>query len=191
MNQKFKFEKLALDGAYLIAPFVAYDERGCFIKDYSKEVFEQQHICHDLLEVFYTYSKVGVIRAIHFQRVMQQPKLVRCVAGEVYDVIVDLRKESSTFGKWMGFWLSEENKNELLVPAGFGHGYLVTKEAIVSYKCSQKFYGEYDDGIVWNDTELGIKWPLEKVEKIILLEKDKNLQTFLDFKEKNEGGFIV
>lgn len=187
MIQKFKFEKLALDGAYLIDPFVAYDERGCFIKDYSKEVFEQQNISHDLSEVFYTYSKSGVIRAIHFQRVMQQPKLVRCVAGEVYDVIVDLRKESITFGKWLGFWLSSENKKELLVPACFGHGYLVVKEAIVSYKCSQKFYSEYDDGIVWNDTELGIEWPLEKVEKVILSEKDKNLQTFSEFKNKEES----
>lgn len=186
VNQKFRIEELELDGAYLIDPFVAYDERGCFIKDYSKEIFEQNFISHDLLEVFYTYSKEGVIRAIHFQRVMQQPKLVRCVAGEVYDVIVDLRKESCTFGKWLGFWLSGENKKELLVPAGFGHGYLVTKEAIVSYKCSQKFYSEYDDGIVWNDAELGIEWPLEKVKRVILSEKDKNLQTFSEFKNKEE-----
>lgn len=191
MSQKFSIEKLELEGACLINPFVADDERGAFVKDYSKEIFEKNQVSHELQEVFYTYSKPGVIRAIHFQRVMQQPKLVRCVAGEVYDVIVDLRKNSDNFGKWRGFWLSEENKKELLVPAGFGHGYLVVKESIVSYKCSEKFYGEYDDGIIWNDPDLAIEWPLEKVKQIILSDKDKSLQTFSDFKEKNEGGFTI
>lgn len=191
MNQKFSIEKLDLDGACLIDPFVADDERGSFVKDYSKEIFQKSRISHELQEVFYTYSKPGVIRAMHFQRVMQQPKLVRCVAGEIYDVIADLRKDSKTFGKWMGFWLSEENKKELLVPAGFGHGYLVVKRSIVAYKCAEKFYGEYDDGIIWNDPDLAIKWPLEKVKEIILSEKDKKLQSFSEFKEKNEGGFTV
>ena len=161
------------------------------MKDYSKEIFEKNNIKHDLQEVFYTYSKPGVIRAIHFQKIMQQPKLVRCVSGEVFDVIVDLRKKSDTFGKWQGVWMSGINKKEVFVPAGFGHGYLVIKESIVSYKCAQKFYGEYDDGIIWNDPELGIEWPIEKVETIILSEKDKKLQSFKDFKEQNEGGFVV
>lgn len=191
MNQQFCFEKLDLEGAYLIDPFVAYDERGYFIKDYSKDMFEKNNISHDLQEVFYTCSKSGVIRAIHFQKVMQQPKLVRCVVGQVYDVIVDLRKNSHTFGKWQGFWLSEENKKEIYVPAGFGHGYLVVKDSVVSYKCSQKFFGEYDDGIVWNDPDLGIEWPLERVGQLVLSEKDRNLQSFSSFKDKNEGGFIV
>lgn len=191
VNQRFRIGGLDLDGAYLIEPFVAYDERGCLVKDYSIEIFEQYGISYDLSEIFYTYSKAGVIRAIHFQKVKQQPKLVRCVAGEVYDVIVDLRKTSATFGKWHGFWLSEENKRELLIPAGFGHGYLVTRKAIVSYKCAEKFYGEYDDGIIWDDSEIGIEWPLERVKEVILSEKDKNLQTFLQFKERNKGGFIV
>lgn len=87
--------------------------------------------------------------------------------------------------------MSGINKKEVFVPAGFGHGYLVIKESIVSYKCAQKFYGEYDDGIIWNDPELGIEWPIEKVETIILSEKDKKLQSFKDFKEQNEGGFVV
>ncbi len=191
MSQKFSFEKLNLEGAFLINPFEADDERGYFLKDYSKEIFEKNNIKHDLQEVFYTYSKPGVIRAIHFQKIMQQPKLVRCVSGEVFDVIVDLRKKSDTFGKWQGVWLSGINKKEVFVPAGFGHGYLVIKESIVSYKCAQKFYGEYDDGIIWNDPELGIEWPIEKVETIILSEKDKKLQSFKDFKEQNEGGFVV
>lgn len=191
MIQKFSFKPIDLKGAYLINPFVAEDERGCFIKDYSKEIFEQHGLEYNLQEVFYTCSHKGVIRAVHFQRVKQQPKLVRCVWGKVYDVIVDLRKNSATFGEWRGFCLSEENKRELLVPAGFGHGYLVMEESIVSYKCAEKFYGEYDDGIIWNDEELRIKWPLDEIDELILSEKDRNLQTFSQFKKNNEGGFVV
>lgn len=185
MIQRFSFEPLDLQGAYHIKPFIAYDERGCLIKDYSKEVFLKNGIQHDLEEVFYTKSNRGVIRAIHFQRVFEQPKLVRCTSGKVYDVIVDLRKESPTLGQWRGFFLSEENNDELYIPAHFGHGYLVIEPSTVSYKCSEKFYGEYDDGIMWNDPDIAIKWPLELVEnKIILSEKDEKLQSLKEYLEK-------
>ena len=189
MIQKFSVEKLELNGAYMINPFVAYDERGYFIKDYSKELFLNNKIDHELKEVFYTKSKKGVVRGIHFQRVRQQAKLVRCVYGKVYDVIVDLRKESETFGKWQGFYLSEENKCEIYVPEGFGHGYLVLEDSIVSYKCAEKFYGEYDDGIKWNDEKINIKWPINLVDEIILSEKDKGLKTYEEFMKENNGGF--
>jgi len=191
MIRKFEFHATQIEGLILINPFVAYDERGYFIKDYSQEVFEQNGVHHDLKEVFYTNSQKGVIRAIHFQRVKQQAKLVRCVWGHVYDVIVDLRKDSKTFGKWQGFDLSEENKDELYVPEGCGHGYLVLEHSVVSYKCGEKFYGEYDDGIRWSDPDINIKWPLELIggeEKVILSEKDVNLQTFAQFKH-TYGGF--
>ena len=128
------------------------------------------------------------MRALHFQREKQQPKLVRCVSGKVYDVVCDLRKDSPTFKKWLAFELSEENKKELLVPAGCGHGYLVLEDSIVSYKCAEKFYGEYDDGILWNDQDLAIEWPVDLVDELILSEKDKNLQTFRQFEEMY-GGF--
>lgn len=178
----FLFKELSLKGAYIIDPFVAFDDRGYFLKDYSKEVFENNNIFHDLKEVFYTNSKKGVIRAIHFQRVKQQAKIVRCVYGKIFDVIVDLRIESPTFGKWLGFYLSEENKKEIYVPEYFGHGYLVLENSIVSYKCSEKFYGEYDDGIKWDDPDINIKWPTDLVDKIILSEKDENLCSFRKFK---------
>jgi dTDP-4-dehydrorhamnose 3,5-epimerase len=184
MIQKFTFEELELKGAYLIKPFVAFDERGYFIKDYSEEVFKENGLNHDLKEVFYTNSHKGVLRAIHFQRINEQPKLVRCVSGKIYDVIVDLRKESPTFGQWKGFYLSEDNKNQLYVPKQFGHGYLVIEPSIVSYKCAEKFYGEYDDGIMWNDIDINIKWPLELIDKLIISEKDKNLQSFQEFNRK-------
>jgi len=190
--QKWKFEKTLLDGVLLIHPFYSDDNRGGFIKDYSKEVFMQNGINYDLKEVFYTISYKGVIRAIHFQRVMQQPKLVRCIKGEVYDVVIDLRKDSKTFGKWEGFSLSSENMDEILVPAGFGHGYLVIKDSIVSYKCSEKFYPEFDSGIRYDDPIMGIKWPFELIggkDKVINSSKDDNLQSFNDF-IKNYSNFI-
>lgn len=187
MIQKFSFEELDLRGAYLIKPFVAHDDRGYFLKDYSKEVFEDNGIFHDLKEVFYTNSKKGVVRAIHFQRVKEQAKLVRCVSGKIYDVIVDLRKDSPTFGEWRGFFLSEENKEQLFIPEHFGHGYLVIEPSVVSYKCGEKFYGEYDDGIMWNDPDIGIEWPLELVNnEVILSEKDVNLNTFEEFKIRED-----
>jgi dTDP-4-dehydrorhamnose 3,5-epimerase len=141
--------------------------------------------------VFYTTSYKGVIRALHFQRVKQQAKLVRCIHGHVYDVVVDLRKDSPTFKQWVGFDLSGENQKEILVPEGCGHGYLVLEDSIVSYKCGEKFYGEYDDGIMWNDKDIDVNWPLDKIggeSNMIVADKDKNLQTFEEF-INNYGGF--
>ncbi len=190
--KNFVFNKLPLEGAYIIEPFFSEDERGGFIKDYSKELFEKNGIIHNLSEVFYTISKKGVIRAIHFQTNVEQPKLVRCLMGVVYDVIVDLRRESPTFKKWLGFYLSGENRKELLVPAGFGHGYLVIEDAIVSYKCSEKFYPQFDSGIIWNDETLNILWPLEQVDsKIILSEKDANLPTFIKIFSFNDSTYGI
>lgn len=191
MIQKFAFHETQIAGLIEVTPFNADDVRGCFTKDYSKEVFEANGIEHNLAEVFYTTSYKGVIRALHFQRVMQQPKLVRCIWGRVFDVVVDLRKDSPSFKKWLGFDLIGEKHNEILVPAGCGHGYLVLEDSIVSYKCAEKFYGEYDDGILWDDPDLSVEWPLELVggrEKVILADKDKNLQSFAEFMEKY-GGF--
>ena len=184
--QKWNFEKLELKDAYKITPFYSNDNRGGFLKDYSKEVFMQNGIEYDLKEVFYTISHKGVIRAMHFQNIKQQAKLVRCVKGKVYDVIIDLRKDSPTFKKWQGFYLSEDNMIELLVPEGFGHGYLVLEDSIVSYKCSEKFYGEYDSGIRYDDPDMGIDWPYEEIggkDKIINSIKDDNLQSFKEFIE--------
>lgn len=191
MITKFDFEETEIPGLIKVTPFNADDVRGCFTKDYSKEVFEANGIQHDLMEVFYTTSYKGVIRALHFQREKQQPKLVRCISGHVYDVVVDLRKDSPTFKKWLGFDLIGIEHNEILVPAGCAHGYLVLEDSIVSYKCGEKFYGEYDDGIMWNDKDIAVEWPLEKIGgegNMIVADKDKNLQTFKEFMERY-GGF--
>ena len=191
MIQKFEFHETNISGLIEVTPFNADDIRGCFTKDYSKEVFEANGIHHDLAEVFYTTSHRGVIRALHFQRVKQQPKLVRCIWGHVWDVVVDLRKDSPTFKQWLAFDLIGERHNEILVPAGCAHGYLVLEDSIVSYKCGEKFYGEFDDGILWGHPDINVAWPLELVggsEQIILADKDKNLQTFREFMAKY-GGF--
>ena len=184
MIQKFEFKETAIKGLIEVTPFNADDVRGCFTKDYSKEVFEANGIKHDLQEVFYTTSHKGVIRALHFQREKQQPKLVRCITGHVYDVVVDMREDSSTFKQWLRFDLVGEKHNEILVPAGCAHGYLVLEPSIVSYKCSEKFYGEFDGGVKWDDPDIGVKWPLEKIggiDNLILADKDKELPTFREF----------
>jgi dTDP-4-dehydrorhamnose 3,5-epimerase len=191
VNTRFGFEETEIPGLIAVTPFNADDIRGTFTKDYSREVFEQQGISYELAEVFYTTSYRGVIRALHFQRKIQQPKLVRCIWGRVFDVVVDLRKESPQFKKWLSFELTGDNHQEILIPAGCAHGYLVLEESVVSYKCAEKFYGEYDDGILWTDPDIGIAWPLELVGgegNIILADKDKNLQSFAEFMECY-GGF--
>ena len=193
MIQKFEFEKLKLEDSYLIKPFCATDERGSFVKDYNVDVFTNNGINHDLKEVFYTISKKGVIRAIHFQLIKQQPKLVRCIKGHVYDVIVDLRPESKTYGQWQGFDLTGDNMCSLYVPKYFGHGYLVLEDSIVSYKCAEVFCAEGDSGIMYNDKLINIVWPFEKIggiDNLIISEKDKNLMSFEEYTELiKKGGF--
>ena len=184
MTEKFQFEESELKGAFIIQPFYAEDERGAFLKDYNVDEFRKQVIVHELKEVFYTISHRGVIRALHFQLVHQQAKLVRCIRGKIYDVIVDLRRESGTFGQWRGYELSEENRRELYVPQYFAHGYLVLDEAVVSYQCGEVFYGEGDSGILYNDPDIGIVWPFERIggeENLIISKKDKKLMSFKEY----------
>lgn len=186
MITKFNFEELDLKGAYKIQPFFATDERGGFMKDYNVDIFKANGIEHELREVFYTISKRGVIRALHFQLVKQQAKLVRCIRGHVYDVIVDLRPDSSTFGQWRGFDLTEENQIELYIPQFFGHGYLVIEDSVVSYKCGEVFFGEGDSGIMYNDSDLAIRWPFELIdgeENLIISSKDKKLMSLAEYRQ--------
>ena len=185
MITKFNFEELDLKGAYKIQPFFATDERGGFVKDYNIDMFKANGIEHELKEVFYTISKRGVIRAMHFQLVKQQAKLVRCISGHVYDVIADLRPDSPTFGQWRGFHLTGDNQVELYIPQYFGHGYLVIEDSVVSYKCGEVFFGEGDSGIMYNDPDLAIEWPMELIggkENLIISEKDTHLMSLKEYK---------
>lgn len=181
MIRKFSFEKTKLEGIILITPFRVDDERGNFIKDFSQKVFFENGINETLKEIFYTTSKKGVIRAMHFQTTIQQSKIVRCIKGKIFDVVADIRLESKTFGQWQAFELNEDNNRELYIPKGFAHGFLVIEDAIVSYKCGEDFYSEYDDGIKWNDIDLAIEWPIHLVEKVVLSQKDECLQTLQEY----------
>lgn len=193
MIQNFDFKTTVIPGLIEITPFHAADERGCFIKDYAQEIFAKHDIKHELKEIFYTASHKGVIRGLHFQREKQQAKLVRCLSGHIYDVVADLRDNSSAKGIWLGFDLTQENRKELLIPCGCAHGFLALEESLVAYKCNQHFYPEYDDGIRWDDSVLDVKWPLEKIggkSCVILSDKDKKLQSYKEF-QQNCNGFML
>ncbi|MGB4611341.1 MAG: dTDP-4-dehydrorhamnose 3,5-epimerase, partial [Methanothermobacter thermautotrophicus] len=117
----------------------------------------------------------GVLRGLHFQREKPQGKLVRVIRGEIFDVAVDLRKNSDTYGEWTGVRLSDENRREFFIPEGFAHGFLaLSDECIVNYKCTELYHPEYDSGIPWDDPDIGIDWPLEMVDDLIISEKDRN-----------------
>ena len=190
MIKKFQVkEAKVIKGLYEITPFSSEDERGAFVKDYSYELLMQNNILYELQEVFYTYSRKGVVRALHFQRTPQQGKLVRCISGKIYDVVVDLCPNSSSFLKYETFLLSGQNRKALMIPSHCAHGYLVLEESVVSYKCDQCFNSETDDGIYWLDSSLKIDWPLHLLgdTEPILSEKDKNLQSLTNFLQKYGG----
>lgn len=191
MIQKFEFKETEIKGLIEITPFNSDDIRGCFTKDYSEEIFDASGIGFKIAETFYSVSKRGVIRGMHFQRIKEQAKLVRCLTGRIFDVVVDLRKNSPTFKKWLGFDLNHDNKKEVLVPVGCAHGFLALDESMVSYKCSECFCGEYDGGIRWDDPDISIDWGLERIggaSRVILSEKDRGLQSFKEFMNRY-GGF--
>lgn len=188
----FSFQKTSIPGLIKIAPFYAEDLRGGFLKDYSWEIFSQNGYDYSLAEVFYTLSHRGVMRGLHFQRIKPQAKLVRCLRGHIYDVVLDLREKSPAFKKWLGFDLTGDNRQELLIPGGCAHGYLVIEDSIVSYKCEAAFYAPGDDGILFDDPELGITWPFESIGgkcKLIIAQKDLKLQSLKKFCEQ-KGGWL-
>lgn len=184
MVNRFDFQELDLKGAYLIKPFYAFDERGGLIKDYNIEIFRDNGIEYELKETFYTLSKKGVIRAIHFQLDKPQAKLMRCICGHVYYVLVDLRLDSDTFGQWRHFELKGDTPTSILVPAGFGQGYLALEESIMSYKAAEVFYGPGDSGIKYDDADLKIEWPFQLIggeNRLVLSEKDISLMSLKEY----------
>lgn len=154
------------------------DNRGFFMETYKKSNFEKVGINTDFVQDNHSKSIKGVLRGLHYQNEpFAQGKLVRCIRGKIFDVAVDIRKGSPTFGKWIGYELSEENKLMLWIPKGFAHGFLtLSEEAEVIYKVSGEEYSpQYDAGIIWNDPDIGIKWPLDNIDEVLLSDKDKNL----------------
>lgn len=168
-----KFIKLDIPGLVLIEPSVFSDERGFFMESYNRKVFAENGIDMEFVQDNHSRSSKGVLRGLHFQKPpFAQDKIIRVTKGEVYDVAVDIRPQSPTFGKWSGVVLSEENKKMFFIPAGFAHGFLVLSDvADFQYKCSNFYSKESEGGILWNDPDLNIDWP--KLDNIILSDKDK------------------
>ena len=174
----FNFIETKIKDLYIIEPKVFGDNRGYFMESYSQKDFEEAGLTMKFVQDNESKSRKGVLRGLHFQTKHTQGKLVRVTQGEVWDVAVDLRKGSPTFGQWVGVFLSEENKRQFYVPEGFAHGFVVTSdEAVFNYKCTDFYAPEYDSGLLWNDPEVGIEWPLEGIEEILLSEKDKKQKT--------------
>lgn len=180
---QFKFTATPIQGLYVIEPKVFGDNRGYFMETYNYEDFKAQGLDMVFVQDNQSKSRKGVLRGMHFQTKYPQGKLVRVIKGEVFDVAIDLRKKSKTYGKWYGVLLNEENKKQFYVPEGFAHGFLVTSnEAEFVYKCTNLYHPEYEGGIAWNDPDINIKWPLEGIEEVLLSEKDKNAQTLEESK---------
>ena len=178
--KKFNFIKTSIEGVYIIEPTVFGDDRGYFMETFQKEEFEENGLTLDFVQDNQSKSSKGVLRGLHFQYTQSQGKLVRVIKGKVYDVAVDLRKSSKTYGKYESVILSDENKKQFYIPPGFAHGFLVlSDEAEFTYKCTD-FYNPNDEGgIIWNDPEINISWPLDD-EHLILSEKDKKWKKLKD-----------
>ena len=149
-----------IEGLCVITPAVHGDHRGYFMETYSQRDLEENGIRINFVQDNQSMSVKGVLRGLHFQKNFPQTKLVRVIKGSVFDVAVDLRKNSSTFGKWFGIELTEENKKQFLIPRGFAHGFLVLSEtAEFCYKCDDFYHANDEGGLAWNDPEIGIAWP--------------------------------
>lgn len=171
----FNFIKTEIDGVIIVETKIFGDNRGYFMETYEERKFAEGGITAKFVQDNQSKSSKGVLRGLHFQKTHPQAKLVRVIKGEVYDVAVDLRKDSPTYGKYVGEILSEENKKQFFIPRGFAHGFLVlSDEAEFVYKCDDFYHPEDEGGIMWNDPAVGIDWPLEEIDTIKLSEKDKH-----------------
>ena len=179
-----KVEAAPLNGAYVLTPQVFGDERGYFYEVFHKEKFEGVGLNVEFVQDNLSYSQKGILRGLHAQWNPHQGKLVRAVKGIVFDVIVDVKRGSPTFGQWFGVELSDKNHQMLWLPAGFAHGFTVTSDdAIVEYKCTGLYNPSCEASIAYNDPEIGIKWPLTEVQ---LSGKDQNGMMLKKFSETPE-----
>lgn len=165
--------KTDIEGVFILEPKVFGDNRGYFMETYNENEFKKLGLNYKFVQDNQSKSKKGVLRGLHFQKTYPQAKLVRVLEGEVFDVAVDLRKNSPTYGKWVGVILSSENKKQFMIPRGFAHGFVVLSEtATFTYKCDEFYHPEDEGGIMWNDKDVAIDWPIS--EEPLLSEKDKN-----------------
>ncbi len=170
---KFHFIDTEIADVKIIEPTVFGDARGYFMETYSEKEFSDAGISVKFVQDNESRSRKGVLRGLHFQKKNPQGKLVRVIEGEVFDVAVDLRKASATFGKWVGVTLSAENKKQFYIPEGFAHGFVVLSEtASFVYKCTRLYAPGDEGGLLWNDPQVGICWPVGENFTPILSEKD-------------------
>ncbi len=175
---EIKVEECRIEGIRVIEPKLFGDGRGWFMETYHQVDYKRTGIKCTFVQDNRSYSRKGVLRGLHFQKKYPQDKLISVLRGEIYDVAVDLRENSKTYGKWFGLILSDQNRKQLFIPKGFAHGYLVlSEEAEIFYKCSEVYHPEDEGGIIWNDPAIGIKWPVLHRDEIILSEKDRNWGT--------------
>lgn len=180
---KIVVETCEIEGLKIITPQVHGDERGYFVETYQYNDFKAAGIDQVFVQDNQSASRKGVLRGLHFQIRHPQDKLVRVIRGRVFDVAVDLREGSSTYGKWHGVLLSEENKKQFFVPKNFAHGYLVLSDyAEFCYKCSDFYHPGDEGGIAWNDAGIGVDWPLPDGMEPILSEKDQKWGNLADIR---------
>ncbi|WP_304125017.1 dTDP-4-dehydrorhamnose 3,5-epimerase [Methanosphaera cuniculi] len=181
---KFTFNETSIKGVYVIETQVFGDERGYFMETYQKDIFDEAGIDVNFVQDNQSRSKKGVLRGLHFQYTQPQGKLVRVIKGEVFDVAVDLRHDSPTYGKWEGVILSEENKKQFYIPEGFAHGFVVLSDiAEFTYKCTDFYNPDDEGGILWDDPEIEVDWPIDDIDEIILSEKDKKWKSLAETKD--------
>lgn len=181
---KFNFIKTDIDGVVIIEPTAYGDDRGYFMETYQYNDFKAAGIDVEFVQDNQSKSKKGVLRGLHFQKNFPQSKLVRVINGAVYDVAVDLRKDSPTYGKHVGVLLTAENRRQFFIPKNFAHGFLVVSdEAEFVYKVDDFYHPNDEGGLKWDDPELKIEWPLEGIEEIILSDKDKLNPPLSEFKK--------
>lgn len=163
-----------IEGLYVIEPTVFKDERGYFVETYNQNDMKEAGLDMVFVQDNQSMSVRGVLRGLHFQKQYPQGKLVRVVRGKVFDVAVDLRSDSKTYGKWFGVELSAENMKQFYIPEGFAHGFLVLSDvAEFCYKCTDFYHPGDEGGLLWNDEEIGVQWPLEEGVDLIISEKDQ------------------
>ena len=175
-----KVKKLELPGLFIFEPNIFYDKRGFLHETYNEDL-HLKLTKSKIVQVIHSHSKKDTLRGIHFQYPHLQGKLVSVIQGKIFDVTVDIRKNSPTFGKWCGVFLDSKKKKQLWIPKDFGHGYLVISKTVdIIYKCTQKYYPDNQKRIIWNDPSIKIKWPIEKP---ILSKKDSSAATLKENKQ--------
>jgi dTDP-4-dehydrorhamnose 3,5-epimerase len=154
-------EKTSLPGVLVVVPRVFRDQRGFFLETFHKEKYRLAGLDHDFVQDNHSRSRKGILRGMHYQLHHPQAKLITVSRGEIFDVAVDIRRGSPSFGKWTGVYLSEQNNRQLFIPEGVAHGFVVLSDpADVTYKCTELYYPEDEHGVIWSDPQIGIEWPI-------------------------------